>query len=308
MAEVADFTLIDSYTLGYKAYHNATDQQQNNLACLQQHIPTALQRLQLGKDKPRFSILSIGAGDGFIDQEILKIVQEGYLNAGDKQLQEVEILNTAIEPNTAFLGQYKESIERPSDETKGPSNQRSVQFDLKPMSFEEYAKSKHDQNQYDLVQAIHSLYYVESMESTLKHCYHNELGEKGLIVCLLGDNSNLPAVTGKILEKFRSERQGKLCRNNAAANFIHFAEKNSMKYEKVVVPFSVDVTSVFDESSEEGGHLLDFCTHEVNYRQTADPDEVKEVLKKIQDISTEEDDGRMIVSGTNELILVYKTS
>ncbi|XP_031548811.1 histamine N-methyltransferase-like [Actinia tenebrosa] len=308
MAEATDFPLKDSYTLSFKAYHNVSEEHNENLAFLRQHIPTALQKLQLGKNKPVLNILSIGAGDGFIDQEILKIVQEGYLNAGDKQLQEVEILNTAVEPNSKFFGQYKESIERRSDRSKGPPHQRPVKFDLKLMSFEEYTGSKHDQNQYDIVHAIHSLYYVESMESTLKHCYYNELGEKGLIVCLLGNDSDLPAVTSKILKKYRAEYQRNPCRDNAAANFIHFAEKNSMKYEKVVVPFSVDVTSVVDESSEEGGHLLDFCTHEVNYRQTADQNELQEVLRKLQDISTKDDNERMIVNETNELLLVYKTS
>ncbi|XP_031566557.1 histamine N-methyltransferase-like [Actinia tenebrosa] len=272
-----NFVHNTSYVQGYKTYLKRSNQREANISCLQQHIPAELQELELGKGNPRFSILSIGAGDGFIDQEILKFVRVGYLNAGDKQLQEVEILNTAVEPNTAFLGQYKESIERPSDETKGPSNQRSIQFDLKPMSFEEYAKSKHDQNQYDLVHAIHSLYYVESMESTLKHCYHNELGEKGLIVCLLGTKSHFAILTKFILKKFRPEYR--IPSTGTAEDVIRVAEKNFMKYKKVVVAFSVDVTSVFDQRSEEGGHLLDFSTLEDNYHQTADPDELKEILK-----------------------------
>ncbi|XP_031572383.1 histamine N-methyltransferase-like [Actinia tenebrosa] len=294
----------DAYAQCYKSYLERSSQRDADKCCLQQKIPAELHKLQLGKDKPRFSILSIGAGDGFFDQEMLKIVLEKYLNAGDKQLQEVEILNAAVEPNPALLGQYKESIERSSDGSKGLSNQRSVKFDLKLMSFEGYAESKHDQNQYDLVHAIHSLYYVD-IESTLKHCYHNELGEKGLIVCLLGDNSNLTALTSLILDKHRPECQRKPW-SNPPANVISIAEKNSMKYEKVVVPFKVDITSVFDESSEEGRQMLDFFTHENNYRQTADQKELNEVLKMYREISTEDDNGKLIANGTHVLILISK--
>lgn len=237
-----------------------------------------------------------------MDHEILKIVQ-GCLNA-DKQLKEVEIINTAVEPNITYVGQYKKSIEGRSD-TSDPSNVRFVKFDLRPISFEEYAASSHYENQYDMVHAIHSLYYVD-MESTLKHCYYKELREKGLILCYIGNDSDIVGVTTSIVSKCRPEMQ-RQAGSNAAENVIRIAEKNSMKYEKITVPFSIDVTSIFNEGSAEARELFNFLAYEDNYLQKASPNEVKEVLKKIEDLSTKDESGRLIMNVSNELILIYKT-
>jgi hypothetical protein len=172
------------------------------------------------------------------------------------------------------------------------------------MSFEEYVDSEHDPNQYDMIHAIHSLYYVDCIESTLKHCYYNELKDKGVIACFLDNESNLPSIITLFLNKNQfKDKKACIC---PAENVVRFAEKEKLKYEKFLIPFSVDVTSIFDESSEEGQYLLEFFTLEVGFRKTADQEVVKEVLKLLKDMSTKYDDGRLVVDVANELILIYK--
>ena len=70
----------------------------------------------------------------------------------------------------------------------------------------------------------------------------------------------------------------------------------NMPYSGEQVIRYIQGTSIFDESSQEGNHLLDFLTHSKDFRKTA-PDTLREaVLKRLRDpeCSTEKD-GEVLV-------------
>jgi len=56
--------------------------------------------------------------------------------------------------------------------------------------------------------------------------------------------------------------------------------------------YLIDVTEVFDPKSTEGNLLLDFMTHSMNFRETADKQLVEEILALIKDLSFVKDGKR----------------
>jgi len=86
---------------------------------------------------------------------------------------------------------------------------------------------------------------------------------------------------------------------------IKIAENNGWKHEIYSQEYSIDVTDVFDEKSTEGNLLLDFLTHTVNFRETADKQLVKETLALIKELTTFKD-GKRVGDKKESLILIYK--
>jgi hypothetical protein len=155
-----------------------------------------------------------------------------------------------------------------------------------------------------MIHAIHSLYYVDCLESTLKHCYYNELKDKGMLAVVLGHHSHIMLTTVSVINKYRSE--DKKIRLRFSENVTDVTNRKKWHTERIISPCSIDVTDIFEEKYEDGNLLLDFLTCVANFRKTADQEAVKEVLKLLKDMSTKYDDGRLVVDVANELILIYK--
>ena len=68
-----------------------------------------------------------------------------------------------------------------------------------------------------------------------------------------------------------------------AEKLIQIANENGWKHEVHTQEYSIDVTEVFDPKSSEGNRLLDFLTHTVNFRETAEEQLVEETLALIRD-------------------------
>lgn len=293
------FVADDHYHRTLKVFLKFSNEREANPDCLRQHLPNALRKLQLGEGKRSFNILSIGAGEGFMDHEILKIVEDKYLNA-EKQLEDIEVLNTAIEPMGSYEMQYREYFE-----SRGSSRKGSVRFEFKPETFESYIKSKHDKNQYHMVQAIHSLYFVDSLESTLNHCYYDELGDKGLIVSiLLGQGCVYNQLREAVNKTLPNDKKKELV--HVTGEIVGLAQKNRWEFARFACNYVYDVTEIVKKVSEDGKLLLDFLMTETNFFDTSDKESVDAVCNKLREISTEEDDGRMIVKEINELIIIFK--
>ena len=58
-----------------------------------------------------------------------------------------------------------------------------------------------------------------------------------------------------------------------------------MEYRTVERYAPIDITEVFDESSEEGTHLLDFLTHVVDFRKNASPDLLASFMALVKEIA-----------------------
>ena len=242
--------------------------------------------------RQRLNILSVGSAEGKTDLMILKII--GLELQKSDHGQHIEIFNRAIEPNGFSCGLYKEAIKNP---TSFLGNQQTS-FEICQQTFDEYQKSKKDEIKFDLIHFIHSIYYVD-MEETLISCIEKELSDKGhflSVVVTTQDLNYLVCSKQKRPTREISEKSEKL---------IQIAKKYGWNYEVYTTEYAIDFTHVFDPKSTEGNLLLDFTTHIVDYRNTADKQLVQETLALI-DEKTVLKDGKKIGKGEFSLVVISK--
>ena len=90
-----------------------------------------------------------------------------------------------------------------------------------------------------------------------------------------------------------------------AEKLIQIAEENRWEHEVYTQEYSIDVTEVFDPKSTEGNLLLDFLTHSMNFRETADKQLVEETLALIKDLTIVKD-GKRLGEKKEALVVIYK--
>ena len=110
----------------------------------------------------------------------------------------------------------------------------------------------------------------------------------------------------KISQKFRGKINfGNIC--YTAQDVIAIAQRNGWKYEELPkLHFQLDVTGCFDKSSQTGRLILDFITHQINFRVTADPSLHKEFMDFLSEISTSDNSGNKLILEEIETVAVYK--
>jgi hypothetical protein len=261
------------------------------------YLSMAIQKLQPRCNEKQYNILSIGSGDGRMDQLIIKEVIDGLKKVENQQ--QIEMVNTAIEPHSYSLQQYRDWIQQETESVQTFSKQR-VKFEFEEKPFDEYARIKHEKNRYDIIHAVHSFYWVENVPSSLKYCYENELKNKGFIVLIEGIECSL------FQKMFSSTSKQKEYEHRSKPRFTDLAKKFNYEYESIKFNYTIDVSKVFQENSKEGNLLLDFLTFKPNFRQTTDKKLVDKVCQELRDMSTEDKEGKLWVTSEDDLTVIYK--
>ena len=275
----------------FRVYRERSSETEKLFESFQTHIPPLIQSQMVPK-RQRLNILSVGSAEGKTDLMILKII--GLELQKSNHGQHIEIFNRAIEPNGFSCGLYKEAIKNPTS----PLDNQQTSFEICQQAFDEYQKSKKDEIKFDLIHFIHSIYYV-NMEETLISCIEKELSDKGhflSVVVTTQDLNYLVCSKQKRPTREISEKSEKL---------IQIAKKHNWNYEVYTSEYAIDFTHVFDPKSTEGNLLLDFMTHIVDYRNTADKQLVQETLALI-DEKTVLKDGKKIGKGEFSLVVISK--
>ena len=273
-----------------------------NFEILGRHIPPLIQTASLScrQQRSSFNILSVGGGTGEMDMKIMKIIEK-ELQKSD-QGRHMKIFNRAIEPNEYSCGLYKAAIEN----LQSPLNSECTEFEICQQTFQEYKESQQRQEdtvKFDMVHFIHSIYYVDIKEA-LMHCFEKELSERGVLVCLIAGHDLIYWVTLRQNSQWHG-REKDSEKYETAEEIINIAKSNGWKYEIYSQEYAIDVTDVFDEKSNEGNLLLDFLTHTVNFRETADQQLVEETLALIKEVTTVKD-GKRFGDKKESLIIIYK--
>ena len=273
-----------------------------NFEILRRHIPPLIQTASPSccQQRSSFKILSVGSGTGEMDMEIMKIIEK-ELKKSD-QGRHMKIFNRAIEPNEYSCSLYKAAIEN----LPSPLNSECTEFEICQQTFQEYKESQKRQDdavKFDMVHFIHSIYYVDIKEA-LMHCFEKELSERGVLVCLIAGQDLMYWVTLKQKNNWHG-REKDSEKYETAEEIINIAKSNGWKHEICSQEYAIDVTDVFDEKSTEGNLLLDFLTHTVNFRETADKQLVEETLALIKELTTIKD-GKRFGEKKESLIIIYK--
>ena len=150
-----------------------------------------------------------------------------------------------------------------------------------------------------MVHFIHSTYFFD-LEQTLKYCFEKKLRDKGHFVCIVAGDDLIYWVS----LKQRKQWQGNVASEGyqTAEKLIQIANENGWKHEVHTQEY---VTEVFHPKSSEGNRLLDFLTHTVNFRETAEEQLVEETLALIRDRTTVKD-GKRLGGKKESLVVIYK--
>jgi len=174
MTNNQSFSKDELYTQRHDIYRAKSHITERFIKALNLYLPSDLESLSSNGDVCR--VLSVGSGDGKVDLQVLKII---------KDVSKKIVYNRVIEPNEFSFYKYKDSIQL----LLGKSSELDdITFDItKPKTFYNYiAEEKTDAIKFDIVHFVHSLYFMD-VEEALAHCYDNELGEKGMILCFIGN-------------------------------------------------------------------------------------------------------------------------
>ncbi|XP_029199432.1 histamine N-methyltransferase-like [Acropora millepora] len=291
--EISGGHYIDSF----KLFETKSNQLRKTEEMLRERLPSLVPRRL--HDSQQLNILSVGSGNGEKDFLVLKVIRES-LRSNDNGT-EVKIFNRGIEPNTYFCDLYNEAIET----MLTPSDDQATEFEICEQSFQEY--SQHTEKypvKFDVVHFIHSIYYLD-MKEALCHCFEKELGENGVFVCIVSGLDLINLVLAKQPTNGYGQKDGAIENLEKAGQLVEIAKSKGWKHEVYMNEYSIDVTEVFDPKSTEGNLLLDFLTHTINFRETAEKQVVEETLAVVRD-HTVFKDGKRLGKKKDWLIALYK--
>ena len=275
----------------FRVFLDKSDEHESSISCIREGIKPMMKSLATLIDAPTVRVLGVGSGKGEIDLEILHVAAQCLHEKNPNHKS--DFLCHVVDPNWIALEDFKTSVEvLPSH----LANLANIKFEWHQETFQQYIdKQDHELMKFEVVHFVHSLYYLADLEDALVHTYEKILGDRGMIICIiLGEGS----YSDRFVRKFRAKH---LCNQDVVA----VAKKCNFPYEEYSKENHLDITEVFDAKSEQGNNLLDFLTHTMNFRSTASCEEVEEVLKFLEEVSSVED-GKRLAKGRCWALMIKK--
>lgn len=287
------------YNEAFKVFLDGNNMQDAKLELVQKYVPEALQHAsKTANDVPR-RVLGIGSSKGDIDISILEAIAEKQLTKSDT----ANIFNKVVEPNDEAIANFS----RAADEwQKSGKVKAEVNFDWVQATFQDYQdKIKHEQNQFDFIHFVGSIYYVDP-EDAIRHCLERELTSNGvLFVACIADNSFL----AHFKEKFHDTGVAPFPPGYAhlTSNFVRkIAEKNGWKHEYYEANWFQDISVLDNPESRESHMLLDFTTHTLNFEQVRGKGLAERVRQFMISESDSKPDGRRVIDVNKYgVVLIY---
>ena len=145
-------------------------------------------------------------------------------------------------------------------------------------------------------------------EFALRSCFEQWLkAEHGAVVCYVHTENSYLAKVGK---KFKRKLS---CGSEVMAFYTHeelaaIAEKNSWNCSvPLKEKFQINVTACLEEpTSAEADPLIDFLTHQQNFRANAEQELFNSWLEMTESLAFTDDSGEKFVTGKNAVVIIYK--
>ncbi|XP_071785931.1 histamine N-methyltransferase-like [Asterias amurensis] len=234
-------------------------------------------------------VLGVGSGSGEVEFPFLTALLKKY----------PIITNRVVEPDKDQIIKYKALVQSKGHELQG------VKFDWRQQTLEQYSDTDGVGTKFHLISAIHSLYHVEDVDSSLMYLY--DLLEPGgiMISILLSDLCGM--------WKFWS-RTSDLCKRGllrciSSHDMLSSFDRHDIPYVLSRHTSEMEITKCFDETSEDGDLLLDFCLQVSEFKKTESATKYKEVIEHMASSECSKKDGsKILMSNDWEAVIVTKPS
>ena len=301
--------LSKSYEAYEKAFHVFLDHstaRQAIVKCIQDGTHQALEKIAPIDKNKSFNILGIGSGKGEMDLLMIQSIA-AHLKTSETETKPV-IKSLVVEPSSLLLEKFKESA---SSLPLSLIALAEVSFEWRENTFQEYkdecavhVQKKNKSLSFNFIHFIHSIYYMDAADA-LRSCFEQQLGEKGAILCLVQTEESYFA---KVQKKFKgrltfgSEDMVVYTKEDLAT----IAAESGWMYDVIEQAFAIDVTPCFGEHSEQGDLLLDWLTHQKNFRATADQELINEVMDFFQELIAIDEAGRKFLKAEMAAVVIEK--
>lgn len=244
-----------------------------------------------------FRVLGVGSGKGKTDLKILTAIATML---GSSQTKRPAIHSVIVEPNTDMLEEFKTSV-LPLPQPL--ADLAEISFEWHEMTLQKFIESFPKIESFHMIHFVASLYYMDA-ETVLKTCYQ-KLANGGAMFCtVVPEESFFPKISRKLHTKVDLGAAQKLY---TEVDLADIAKRNNWKYETLrKAHYPCDISCCFDESSKEGSVLLDFLTHQRDFRATADKKFYKEVMDFLNKESSTDDNGRKLIEPEMTAVVIYK--
>ncbi|XP_022800774.1 histamine N-methyltransferase A-like [Stylophora pistillata] len=250
---------------------------------------------------PTFRVLGVGSGNGKSDLRILNSIATA-INSSQKKKP---VIHTAIvEPSSVLIQEFKSSLTSLPQPLKSLAD---VSFEWHRKTFQQFLESLPHEEYFDMIHFVAALYYMDA-ESSLKGCLQL-LANGGAMFCTVGPKKSFFPKLAVKLNTVGVElvKLGLVNKLYTEVDVVEIAQRNNWKYKKLwTVQYNAEITSCFDETSADGALLLDFLTHQENFRANADKMAYKEVMEFLKKECTTDEIGKKFVKPEITSVVIYK--
>nr|XP_054760560.1 histamine N-methyltransferase-like [Lytechinus pictus] len=236
----------------------------------------------------QFNLLGVGVGEGHCEFHFLKRLGSHFRS----------IKNVAVEPNESLFKVFKAETQSWSSDTE--SNCESHYF-VGPLT-QFFDESPLVDRKYNLISAVHSLYYTGDLEATFIRLM-SMLKDDGVMVIVLAGpnliyrthhrNPWLPA-----FDRYSATPE--------SLKVVQLAEREGYKVTEFELNTKWDVTALFEEKSELGDKLVDFLTMTAYFRKTAPAGKLEEFMRLWRESCSEGENGRLQTEPREKLFFITK--
>ncbi|XP_071790298.1 histamine N-methyltransferase-like [Asterias amurensis] len=259
---VKAFQVFASLSAKYKVLANWGDNNFSNEVVKQ--LPFKL------KENEELRVLGVGSGSGEVESKMLAMLLQKY----------PRITNRVVEPAVDQIVQYKALVQSKGRELQG------VNFDWRQQTLDQHREAATDGAKFHFINAVHSMYYAEDVDSSLMYLY--DLLEPGgkLLIITISDDSG----TWRLWNHFTGY-QDHLVHFISSADVRSSFDRRNIPYTQSHQKSRVEITKCLDETSVEGNLLVDFLLHVVKFKETASDAQYKEVMEYMLSGDCSEKDG-----------------
>ncbi|XP_077869136.1 histamine N-methyltransferase-like [Saccoglossus kowalevskii] len=240
-----------------KKYYEISNHCETMAYWLDEELPAVLQTLSPKEECVR--VLAVGPGNEVIDTTILRCVRE-WVATLKPEMKSRSVYCQFVEPMedvSQLYERYKALL--------GKKRAVEINMEWSTLTPDEYKGTYehgiHCDSKFHVVHLIQSIYYVRDLENTILFHYMHALKPGGLLLMSVNSGDNARA---RLLEKFSSGRFSR-----RASDVTEILDKHNIRYTRINIPVTANITEVFDEDSELGKVLLDYLSSAIKFRERA---------------------------------------